>query len=108
MGIFIYLILGSLAAFRLAELLIVDSGPFDSLARFRGWLYQEQVILPNKNRILSAISPTFQCVHCLGMWICVPLTLAYYIHNFYLDAFILYLAMCGLQSILSHNLGRVG
>lgn len=108
MGILPYLIIGALAAFRLAELIVIDNGPFDIFVRIRGYLYQEQIPLPEKNRFLSAISPTFQCVHCLGLWISIPITCAYFVHNFYLDGFILYLAIAGLQSILSHNFGRVG
>lgn len=108
MGILSYVILAALAAFRLAELFVVDNGPFDVFVHLRGYLFQEGVPPPQVSRIRRKIGGVFQCVHCLGLWLCIPLTLIYYIHNFYLDTVIIYLAIAGLQSIFAHNLGRVG
>jgi hypothetical protein len=108
MGALTFVILAALAAFRLAELFVVDNGPYDILVHLRGYLFQEGVPLPQVSRIRRKIGGVFQCVHCLGLWLAIPLTLIYYIHNFYLDAVIVYLAICGLQSIFAHNLGRVG
>lgn len=104
MGIFVYLILGGLAAFRMAELLIIDNGPFDVFANLRGWVFQ----VPYRSKFRETLSAMFQCVHCLGFWLCLPLTCIYYLHNFYLDFVLLFFAMAGLQSILAHKVGRVG
>lgn len=108
MGIFVYLILGGLAAFRITEMLVVDDGPYDIFARFRGYVSQVSVPLPEKSKVLTNISSVFQCVHCMGLWVSIPIIVTYYIHNFYTAAFILYFALAGLQSVLARRFGRSG
>lgn len=98
MGILIYLIIGGLAAHRLAEIVVVDN----IFMGVRGFFNAPQRPIWVKESIGDLVN----CVHCAGVWICAPI--AYFIihHNPIADGVILFFALAGLQSIISNKLGR--
>jgi hypothetical protein len=97
--LYTWLILSALAAFRLAELLVIDDGPFDVFMYFRGWSTYANPLLKN-------IGAAMNCVHCAGLYISIFLMSGYFWQNIYLFVAIAVIAAAGLQSILAGCLGR--
>jgi len=97
--LFPWLILSALAAFRLAELLVIDDGPFDVFYFFRGWSMSQ-------NPILKTIGTGLNCVHCTGLHVSILFAVCYFFQNVYIFGALLALAIAGLQSILAGNVGR--
>ena len=98
MGILAYLIIGGLAAFRLAELIVID----DIAMGIRGWFSAPQ----RPQWVRSSIGGAINCVHCAGFWICIPIAYFLLVHNPVTDAILFFCALAGLQSIISNKLGR--
>lgn len=125
MDILTRIILCALAVFRLAEMFVIDDGPFGVFVELRGWLqrgaldnslkiYVDGVETPRwisrgrlwfsdlRHEIFSGIT----CVYCVGMWLSLVFTILFYIQNIYVDSIIIFLAIAGLQSIFAKKLGR--
>ena len=118
------LIICGLAVFRLAEMLVIDDGPFGIFVELRGWLQRGtlddglkiyvnnvkaqrwidgRVGLVNIRReIFSGIT----CVYCVGVWFAFIFAFLFYFQNVWTDLLIIFLAIAGLQSILATKLGR--
>lgn len=96
------LALYALVTFRLAELFVIDDGPFDMFMNLRGWFNQAPFESHGLRRTLANL---LSCVHCAGIWIALLLTFTLPFTNA-LDFFIWFLAIAGLQSLLAGNLGR--
>lgn len=99
--LYTWLIFSALAAFRISEILVIDSGPFGIFEYMRGW-----VLLPY--RLLYNIGSILNCVHCAGVYVSALLVLGYFFQNIYIFAIIFIFAIAGLQSILSKCFGRSG
>lgn len=105
MLIAIWFIIYSLAAFRLAELFVIDDGPFDVFVNLRGWAFNSgkptNVLRRNLYNVLS-------CVHCTGLWISLIFGFVFYFANdvTVADSVLFALGVAGLQSIMSGNFGR--
>lgn len=86
----------TLAAFRLARLLVVDAGPNDVLLRFRTWL---GVYSFNQNGQPAGgtIAKLFTCSHCIGFWVALLFALICYRKPKILT---MWLAIAGGQSLL--------
>lgn len=95
------LLLYALVTFRLAELFVVDDGPFEIFVTLRGWFNRA----PQDKGLRRTIAEALQCVHCLGIWIALALTFTLPYQSL-LDFFIWFLAIAGIQSLLACNLGR--
>lgn len=97
----ILLIACALAVYRLAELFVVDDGPFDIFFSLRGWLNRAPREAWSLRR---TISNAFECVHCVGLWFAFifGLLFASSLINYLLYS----LAIAGLQSILANCFGR--
>lgn len=91
----------SLATFRLAELLVIDDGPFEIFITVRGWLSRPPV---NPMSIRGTVAGILACVHCTGFWI--AFLFAIFFTNSIRDFIVFGLAVAGIQSILSGKLGR--
>jgi len=100
MDILVRLIICALAVFRLAELFVIDSGPFDVFMNLRGSFNR----VPFDNSLRRNIANLLLCVHCTGFW------LAFMFGLFFASSFANYilfsLAIAGLQSIFANSLGR--
>jgi hypothetical protein len=97
------LVLYALVAFRLAELLVIDNGPFDVFASLRGWANRA----PFNNGLRRNLANILTCVHCSGFWISLALGAIFYFTNGSVVFSILFaFAVAGLQSLLANNLGR--
>lgn len=94
-----YITIAALAAFRIAELLVIDDGPFELFSIMRGWSL-------STNPLLSNTGKAMQCVHCAGLWISATFAILYLFHNIYVDVFLLIFAIAGVQSLLANLLGR--
>lgn len=95
----IWLILSALAAHRVAELFVIDDGPFEIFVELRGWSARS-------NPILKTIGGAFTCVHCTGLYVSTLFAVFYFVQNVFTFGIILLFAIAGLQSILSGKLGR--
>jgi hypothetical protein len=97
-------ILYALGAFRLAELFVIDDGPFEMFAYLRGWANRA----PFNNGIRRNLANVLTCVHCTGLWVSLALGFVYHFTNESTVVFsILFaLAVAGLQSLFSGNFGR--
>lgn len=104
MAAFIWTLTMALAAFRLAELIVFDDGPFDIFLNLRGLHSNSEL----RNPIIRTFADILVCVHCMGFWISIFLGIAYYFlyHPSIYYGFVLTLAVAGLQSLLATNLGR--
>lgn len=94
------LVLYTLVAFRVAELLVIDDGPFELFMNLRGWFYR-----PNERGLRHTIGEALVCVHCTGLWVSFFLTFTLPYKSF-VEFIIYFLAIAGLQSLLAGNLGR--
>jgi hypothetical protein len=96
------LIVCGLASFRLAELVVVDDGPFDVFMNLRGWASRP----PTDTRIRGTLAGILNCVHCAGLWLAIVTGILYATGNDILHLVLFILAIAGLQSILAKHLGR--
>ncbi len=83
-----------LATYRLSRLISIDDGPFDLMFKFRVILGGYDL---DENGIPSSwIGRGIQCVHCVGFWIALLITIAYTsIYHYWI-----FLAIAGGQSFL--------
>lgn len=97
----IILILCALATFRLAEMFVLDDGPFDVFVDMRGWAHKA----PDEGRsVRRMLAGALTCVHCAGVWIALPF--AIFFSNTVASFILLWFAIAGLQSIIANKLGR--
>ncbi len=95
------LVICALAVYRLAEMLVMDDGPFDMFVELRGWLQRS----PDKSlrrNFYNGVS----CVYCIGTWLALVFSLTFCFKNDVVDFFVFFLALSGLHSILATKLGR--
>ena len=103
MDILIRLLFCGLAAFRLAEMLVIDDGIFDIFANLRGWFNKAPL---NSKGLRRTIANGLQCVYCTGVWMSILLVPTFYITTPATDFILLTFAVAGVQSILAKRLGR--
>ena len=102
MDLLIRLIVSAFAAFRLAEMLVIDDGPFEIFISLRGWFNAS----PDDPRLLRrTIANGLMCVHCVGVWVSFPLAFLM-LPPGPLEFVAYWLAIAGLQSLFAGNLGR--
>jgi len=94
-----WLVLSAIAAHRVAELFVLDDGPFEIFIELRGWSV-------HPNPILKTIGSALTCVHCTGIYVSALFAVFYFVQNVYTVGIILLFAIAGLQSIVSGKLGR--
>ena len=99
---FFWLTVCALAAFRLAELVVIDDGPFDVFFYLRGWANRP----PQGTLFRGMLAGLLGCIHCAGFWMAVLVGALYYSQNSILQFLLFILGIAGLQSILAKNLGR--
>jgi hypothetical protein len=99
---YLTLLLYALVTFRLAELFVVDDGPFEIFMSLRGWFNRAPL---DSKGIRRTIANALQCVHCMGIWLALALTFTLP-YNTVTDFIIYFLAIAGLQSLISGNYGR--
>ncbi len=68
------LLVSALATWRISNLLMFESGPFNALEIMRKWLGVKEAYDPDK-LWTGFISGLFSCMYCLSVW--VGLSLAY-------------------------------
>jgi hypothetical protein len=99
---FFWLIVCALAAFRLAELLVIDDGPFDMFYNLRGWAHKP----PTGTFIRGTLAGILGCIYCAGLWMAVLVGFLYISGNSIIQLLLFILAIAGLQSIFARNIGR--
>lgn len=119
------LVICGLAVYRLAEMIVMDDGPFGIFVELRGWLQRGsldsdlKVYVDNVKQhrwigkgkawfgsVRQEIFTGITCVYCVGIWFAFIFALLFYCENIVTDFFIVFLAIAGLQSILATKLGR--
>jgi len=89
-------ILVCLAVYRLADLLVVDDGPFDIFLNIRSWLNK----VPFNKGLRRTLANGIQCRYCVGVWFAILLTPFIYFPFLLTDIVITIFAVAGVQSIL--------
>lgn len=87
------LIINILAAYRLAEMVVEDDGPYDIFKRFRVWAGQNA----HKSSTRLTIANGVNCIYCVGFWMAILVFLL----PKKLDALKTILAISGGQSFLT-------
>jgi hypothetical protein len=100
----LFFILGTFAAFRLAEMVAIDEGPFKIFFELRSWANDS----PMNNGFKRNLSDAITCVHCAGLYFAFGIVLGYLIHPKIASLIIFPLAIAGLQSMMANRLGRQG
>ncbi len=95
------IILVCLAVYRLADLLVIDDGPFDIFCNIRSWFNKGIV---GNNAIRKTIAEGIQCRYCVGVWFAILLTPFIYFPFMISDIVITIFAVAGVQSILIKSL----
>ncbi len=98
------LIFATLATFRLAEMLVVDDGPFEIFINLRGWLDKPRAGSMLVYHLRNLARGLVTCAHCAGVWI--SLLFSFVFTHSPIDFFVFWFAVAGLQSILLNKLGR--
>lgn len=94
----INLVIYALATFRLSQLVVLDSGPFDVFYYLRGWAFRPR---ENNNPFISTIKGILACAHCGGIYFAFLFGIVYYLNNPILKLLVWIFAVAGLQSILN-------
>lgn len=105
MDTLLLLVLCTLAAFRLSEMVVIDDGPFDVFIELRGWANQPPLDDHPLRRTLAGV---LSCVHCSGVWFSILAGVYYYFFqsaNVW-NSILFFLAVAGAQSVLANKLGR--
>ena len=84
--------------FRLAELLVLDDGPWDVFLKLRTWLGVYNLGIDD--RPSSNLGRIFECVYCLGIYLGFGLMLLVFYPTGLGDAFLISLGLSGAQSVL--------
>jgi len=99
---FFWLIVCALAAFRLAEMVVIDDGPFDAFFYLRGWANKP----PTGTVFRGMMAGLLGCIYCAGFWMAILVGLLFFTQNSICQLILFILATAGLQSILARNVGR--
>lgn len=99
----LFLVLAALAAFRLAELVAIDNGPFDIFFELRSWANDSPL---NNRNLRRTFHDAITCVHCAGMYFAIGEVILHLISPKIAALIIFPLAIAGLQSLLSGRFGR--
>jgi len=103
------LIVCALAVYRLAEMIVIDDGPFGVFVDFRGWLQRRTLDGLNRTLLGNVQREVFvgmTCVYCVGIWFAFVFAFLFYFQNIFSDFAIIFLAISGLHSVLATKLGR--
>ena len=92
------LLISILAAYRLAQLVSVDAGPFDMFKRLR--LLCGQIAYEHKN--LKTLADLVNCPFCTGVWFALAITIAVQPECW----FVYWMAVAGGQALLQTLGGR--
>lgn len=99
-----FLILGVLAAFRLSEMVAIDTGPFNIFFELRSWANNSP--LDSNFNLRRNFSNAIHCVHCAGLNFAFLITIGYLLAPKIAALIIFPFAIAGLQSILARKFGR--
>lgn len=94
-----WITLSALAGFRIAELLVIDEGPFGVFTYFRGFSMRS-------NPILKTIGQALNCVHCTGLYVSALFGALYFFQSLPVFAVLVIFSIAGVQSVISNRLGR--
>ncbi len=91
---FYWLVLGSLAVWRVTHLLTAEAGPWDVLLRMR--------------RLTTGVfwATLLGCFYCLSLWVAVPV--AYYLSTGWKERVLLWLSFSGAAILLERITSREG
>jgi hypothetical protein len=98
-----FFVLAVLAAFRLAELVAIDNGPFDSFYELRSWANDAPM---NNRNFKRTLHDAIVCVHCAGLYFAILIVIGYLIWPKVAALVIFPLAIAGGQSLIAGRFGR--
>jgi hypothetical protein len=86
-------VIASLASYRLARMVALETGPFALFSRFRGWVNIEQAVKHGPKE--TWVTEGFSCPLCLGIYSSALMLALTYLD--YVNLLVLWLAIAGLQ-----------
>lgn len=98
-----FLILAVLAAFRLAEMVAIDAGPFNIFFELRSWANDTDFANWNIKRTFH---DAIACVHCSGVYFAFFITIGYLLWPEVAALIIFPIAIAGAQSLIAGRYGR--
>jgi len=102
--VWLRVILGALAVYRLAQFIILDDGPFDLLFALRDKLGRYD--LGDDNLPKSGVGRWLACYHCIAKWLAVPAGFAVIFPTIWGDVILAVLGLAGLATILELKFKR--
>jgi hypothetical protein len=93
-------IIAILATYRLAHLLPEDDGPFFVFTRIRSFVDGMAMNENDNLGIWNNIDSGINCIYCCGLYAAIICTILALWQNYYVNVFLLILAIAGGQSLL--------
>lgn len=104
MTIVVRLILAGFAVYRVAELLVIDDGPYFIFRRFRRWLGQNAAGSDTQS-FEYMLAGLFGCPFCIGVWLAALAVVPVMLPTVVTDVILIWLALAGFQTLLESKAG---
>ena len=102
--IYLRAILAAFATWRVAQFIVFDDGPFDTMLKLRTLLgrYNFRACEDNPRMFepASGAGRLLECVHCVGKWVAVPFALLVLSPTWLGDFILLVGGLAGVQSLI--------
>lgn len=92
-------ILCALAVYRLAELLVLDDGPFEIFDRIRKFFGQQSAIITGPS-VIKEIALLLSCPFCVAIWLSFIGVFFVFLPSLPGDVFLVIFALAGVQAFL--------
>lgn len=106
-GVIPRLLLSVLAAFKIAELVVIEEGPFSMFSRFRRFVGQlaakSSSNRPGVRTVSTELADWVNCPFCVGVWASFLLTVLILIPSVPGDILIIAMGLAGGQSFLQQQ-----
>lgn len=95
----IRLTLAALAAYRIAQLFVVDDGPGEVFLNLRAY-FGKKAAQNEEKGLWYFLAELFNCPYCLGVWIALPLGILAGYPTLAGDIFLVWFGLAGAQAFL--------
>ncbi len=97
----IRLLLGILTVYRLAQMITLDTGPFDIFINFRNWINSKS----KENKYWANLDQGINCTYCVGIYAALFVALLLLFPTTIGSLFILWFGLAGGQAFLQDKKG---
>jgi hypothetical protein len=102
--VWLRVILGALAVYRLAQFVTLDDGPSDFMFEIRDKFGRYD--LGDDNQPVTGIGRFLSCIHCVIKWLAIPITLLIAFPTTWGDVILLVVGLAGAASVLALQFKR--